>query len=69
MSQHCSMRCVLDWELWKRAMMSVHCSYVFNHLETSEGELSVVKVKYLLVKGDECAGKRMGTLTKGGIES
>lgn len=49
-------------------MMSVHCSYVFNHSQMSEGELSVVRVKYLLVKEDECAEKWIGTLTKGGIE-
>lgn len=63
-----SMRCVLDWELWKHTMMSMHCSHVFNHSQVSEGELSVIKVKYLLVKEDECAEKQMGTLAKGGIE-
>lgn len=69
MSQHYSMRCVLDWELWKHTMMSMHCSFVFNHSQMSEGKLSVVKVKYLLVKVDELAEKQMGTLTKEGVES
>lgn len=49
-------------------MISMHCSYVFNHSRMNEGELSVLKVKYLLVKEDECAEKWMDALTKGGME-
>lgn len=67
-SPHYSMRCVLDWKLWKHMMMSMHCSYVFNHSQMNEVELSILKVKYLLVKEDECAEKWMGALTKGGME-